>query len=333
MRKILSDLVKYCEDNELTSAIIKEYNKSQFNLVADKIEKLDTKLNNIGPHKLFEIVSELPIKPKDNIIYLVPSPKGEGNNVLTEWTWVNGSWEQFGEFGADVNLDDYATKEDLKSYATKDEVKPYDDSELKAAINKKVDSDNVATINGKSIINGGNIEIESGEKYDDSEIRTELDKKLEGKVVELAPTLPLEPLASLEIQRMLAGNTPNFIWEDIYGKVHFEKNEWKSRRAQHDATFKTTCRKVISATLETSSSEWAFLGGVQGSAQSDMGSIEEIYPYAFVNTANITSLNFAFSNMPNVKDWSFIKHMDTSQMTSITGVFNNSNADEIDVST
>lgn len=134
MRKILSDLVKYCEDNELTSAIIKEYNKSQFNLVADKIEKLDAKLNNIGPHKLFEIVSELPVKPKDNIIYLVPSPKGEGNNVLTEWAWVNGSWEQFGEFGADVNLNDYATKEDLKSYATKDEAKPYDDSEIKQEI-------------------------------------------------------------------------------------------------------------------------------------------------------------------------------------------------------
>lgn len=36
---------------------------------------------------------------------------------------------------------------------------PYDDTELREMINKKVDADKVATINGQSIINGGNVII------------------------------------------------------------------------------------------------------------------------------------------------------------------------------
>lgn len=58
-----------------------------------------------------------------------------------------------------------------ENYATKDEVKPYDDSELRTAINKKVDSDKVATINGQSLVEGGNIVIPP---YDDKEIKEEL---------------------------------------------------------------------------------------------------------------------------------------------------------------
>ena len=132
MHKILSDLVKYCEKNEGASVTIKECVESQLNLVGKTIEDLDTRLENIESHELFEIVSELPSEPKDNTIYLIPSQNGDGNNVLTEWVHINGTWEQFGEFNANVDLSEYAKKEDI------------------------------ATINGKSIINGGNITIEGG---------------------------------------------------------------------------------------------------------------------------------------------------------------------------
>lgn len=67
----------------------------------------------------------------------------------------------------------------------------YDDTEIRDAIDKKVDSDKVATINGLSLTNGGNIVIEGGgESYDDTEIREELSKKLEGEVV--GTTTPTE---------------------------------------------------------------------------------------------------------------------------------------------
>lgn len=110
MHKILSDLVKYCKDNEGASVPIKEYVESQLNLVGKTIEDLDTRLENIESHELFEIVSELPSEPKDNTIYLIPSQNGEGNNVLTEWVYINGTWEQFGEFKADIDLSELSEK-------------------------------------------------------------------------------------------------------------------------------------------------------------------------------------------------------------------------------
>ena len=50
MHKILSDLVKYCKDNEGASVPIKEYVESQLNLVGKTIEDLDTRLDNIESH-------------------------------------------------------------------------------------------------------------------------------------------------------------------------------------------------------------------------------------------------------------------------------------------
>ena len=112
MHKILSDLVKSCKDNEGASVPIKEYVESQLSLVGKTIEALDTRLENIESHELFEIVSELPSEPKDNTIYLIPSQNGEGNNVLTEWVYINGTWEQFGEFKADIDLRKLSEKVD-----------------------------------------------------------------------------------------------------------------------------------------------------------------------------------------------------------------------------
>jgi hypothetical protein len=103
MHKILSDLVKYCEDNEGASSI-KSYIESQLNLIGEEIDGLDERLKNVENHELFEIVSKLPSEPKDNTIYLIPSQNGEDNNVLTEWVYINDSWEKLGEFK--VQLDE-----------------------------------------------------------------------------------------------------------------------------------------------------------------------------------------------------------------------------------
>lgn len=113
MHKILSDLVKYCKENAGTSVTIVDYIESQLNLVVDKIVDLNERLQDVESHELLEFVSELPSEPKENIIYLVPSLNGEGTNVLTEWAYINNTWEQFGEFKADIDLTPYLKIEDL----------------------------------------------------------------------------------------------------------------------------------------------------------------------------------------------------------------------------
>lgn len=107
MHKILSDLVKYCEDNEGASSI-KSYIESQLNLIGEEIDGLDERLKNVENHELFEIVSELPSESKDNTIYLIPSQNGEDNNVLTEWVYINDSWEKLGEFKVQLDEKLYA---------------------------------------------------------------------------------------------------------------------------------------------------------------------------------------------------------------------------------
>lgn len=50
------------------------------------------------PEGLYKLVDELPSEPKENTIYLVPSVIRGSHNSLTEWAYINGRWEQFGEF-------------------------------------------------------------------------------------------------------------------------------------------------------------------------------------------------------------------------------------------
>ena len=75
----------------------------------------------------YKIVTALPSPPKkdyENIIYLVPNPRGVNGNIFTEYICINRDsayiWEQIGSLTTDVNLDDYVTKTEfnaLKSIA------------------------------------------------------------------------------------------------------------------------------------------------------------------------------------------------------------------------
>lgn len=64
---------------------------------------------------VFEVVQSLPERPetgKENKIYVVPNPDGQGDNVYDEYAWINGAWEKVGEFKAEVDLSAYQTKQD-----------------------------------------------------------------------------------------------------------------------------------------------------------------------------------------------------------------------------
>lgn len=70
----------------------------------------------------YKIVTALPSPPKkdyENIIYLVPNPKGANGNIFIEYICINKNstyiWEQIGSLTTDVNLDDYVTKTEFNA--------------------------------------------------------------------------------------------------------------------------------------------------------------------------------------------------------------------------
>ena len=70
----------------------------------------------------YKIVKRLPSPPgKDyeNIIYLVPNPRGVNGNIFIEYICINRDstyiWEQIGSLTTDVNLDDYVTKTEFNA--------------------------------------------------------------------------------------------------------------------------------------------------------------------------------------------------------------------------
>ena len=74
-----------------------------------------TKTSTLGFQ--YKIVSILPSPPKkdyENIIYLVPNPRGVNGNIFTEYICINKDstyiWEQIGSLTTDINLDNYVTK-------------------------------------------------------------------------------------------------------------------------------------------------------------------------------------------------------------------------------
>lgn len=64
---------------------------------------------------VFVVKESLPEQPdsgKENKIYVVPNPDGQGDNIYDEYAWVDGKWEKLGSFKASVNLSAYQTKQD-----------------------------------------------------------------------------------------------------------------------------------------------------------------------------------------------------------------------------
>ena len=70
----------------------------------------------------YKIVTALHSPPKkdyENIIYLVPNPRGVNGNIFIEYICINRDstyiWEQIGSLTTDVNLDNYVTKTEFNA--------------------------------------------------------------------------------------------------------------------------------------------------------------------------------------------------------------------------
>lgn len=143
-----------------------ELNQKQYateSYVLDKIANIE--------HFSRQVVDELPLVGKDNVIYLVRK-EGAGDDIYNEYIWTGTSYELFGSTATDLSdyynkdsvnelLDTKVDKQEGKGLSTNDytnaeksklaSLENYDDSELRAA-------------------------IDSLHNYDDTEIRQEIDK-------------------------------------------------------------------------------------------------------------------------------------------------------------
>lgn len=65
---------------------------------------------------VFKVVESLPEQGDERKVYLVKAPeKARANkNIYVEYAWVNGEWEQIGEYKAGINLELYVTHSYLR---------------------------------------------------------------------------------------------------------------------------------------------------------------------------------------------------------------------------
>ena len=111
------------------------------------IEEVNEKINNIPKFKT-EVVDVLPAEGEAGAIYLL---KDEGKDTYSEYVYAGGAWEKL---GSDVDLAEYATKEeveevnakvdaivvpDVTGFATKEEVE---------AVNEKVEAIEIPDVTG-----------------------------------------------------------------------------------------------------------------------------------------------------------------------------------------
>lgn len=127
-----------------------ELNQKQYateSYVLDKIANIE--------HFSRQVVDELPLVGKDNVIYLVRK-EGAGDDIYNEYIWTGTSYELFG-----------STATDLSDYYNKDSVNKLLDT--------KVDKQEGKGLSSNDYTNAEKSKLASLENYDDSELRAAID--------------------------------------------------------------------------------------------------------------------------------------------------------------
>ena len=127
-----------------------ELNQKQYateSYVLDKIANIE--------HFSRQVVDELPLVGKDNVIYLVRK-EGAGDDIYNEYIWTGTSYELFG-----------STATDLSDYYNKDSVNKLLDA--------KVDKQEGKGLSSNDYTDAEQSKLASLENYDDSELRAAID--------------------------------------------------------------------------------------------------------------------------------------------------------------
>ena len=64
----------------------------------------------------FVVVAELPDKPDESIMYLVPNTEIQEQNTYDEYIYTNGAWEKIGSASVEVDLTEYVKTTDYATY-------------------------------------------------------------------------------------------------------------------------------------------------------------------------------------------------------------------------
>lgn len=65
-----------------------------------------------------QVVAELPQTGQANVIYMVPSARGSGQNIKDEYMWIESKWEKIGD--TDVDLSGYWSKTELTAMTSEE---------------------------------------------------------------------------------------------------------------------------------------------------------------------------------------------------------------------
>ena len=140
----------------LTSIVDTKQNKL---ISGENIKIVDDVISCTLDTNMFVIPSDfiLPDVGEPNKIYLIPNPNGSGENIITEYYYVNGKWEILGEYKSNVDLTPYVRKDELDAlvieitkniltnYATHEEVQTECQSQVAKGIKTAVNEANMYT--------------------------------------------------------------------------------------------------------------------------------------------------------------------------------------------
>ena len=118
MNKILNDILVYCDERDNSKDIsdvktfflneLKNLETTIWNTIDKSENDLNEKINNsenaltekiklLESKELFKVVDSLPDVGENNIIYLTINGNYESKNILSEYIYINESWEKFGD--------------------------------------------------------------------------------------------------------------------------------------------------------------------------------------------------------------------------------------------
>lgn len=115
-----------------------------------------------------------------------------------------------------------------------------------------------------------------------------------------------------EMQRILAAQSPNVVWEDFDGKIHIAYGTTLNRFAMNNADYRANCKRILAGSVGNST-DFVYSVGYDSAC-----SVEELFPHLII-TNKVTSMTNAFSNTSltkiDTRGW------DTSNVISMSGLF------------
>ena len=177
--------------------------------------------SKISVKRMFQVVDELPPIGDYNTIYFLSNATKSGS-----YTYINNAWE---EIASSIDVDDHLSL--TSANPVQNRVITDFLNSIKKSLSSKLEEKDIATINGKKLTEGGNINIYGDSSYDDSEIKNSiniLNDNLKSISSEVKNKVDKNLLATINGQSLQEGNdiiTGNIIAVDTGSSVEPPEGE------------------------------------------------------------------------------------------------------------